>query len=383
MYLSMVQQRSRLLASGLSVFLLVAAGAGCSTNNASNSNGSSGVSCAPPPSTLPGFPVPQGPPVITGGFAYAVKTFSHKVVWYKVENSGALASSGEICAGFQPTFIAAHPTRKLVYVTNYNSGTVSAYTIDAASGALTPVPGSPFPAGNGPGAIAVNPSRDVVYVTNFDSDTISVYEIETTGALKLVQTLATGGGPDAIAINSARTLAYVVNFRADRVSAYKIDTTGRLEAGVSTTTVPARGPNAITISPTDSSLIYVTNEETHNVSAYRIVDAATGQLASLSGSPFATGLGPEGVVVDPTGKFVYVSDGQADTISIYTIGAGGMLQTPRSPISTLPARDPEGIVMDSVTNTIYVVNRESDDVSAYKISNSTTGALSLVGQFGL
>ena len=60
-----------------------------------------------------------------------------------------------------------------------------------------------------------------------------------------------------------------------------------------------------------------------------------------------------------------------------------MLQTPRSPISTLPARDPEGIVMDSVTNTIYVVNRESDDVSAYKISNSTTGALSLVGQFGL
>lgn len=32
-----------------------------------------------------------------------------------------------------------------------------------------------------------------------------------------------------------------------------------------------------------------------------------------------------GVTVDPSGKFAYVTDGQADTISTYTIDAGGVL----------------------------------------------------------
>lgn len=50
MYQSMFQQRSRLLSSGLSVCLLVAAGVGCSANNGNN-NSTSASSCGPAAAT--------------------------------------------------------------------------------------------------------------------------------------------------------------------------------------------------------------------------------------------------------------------------------------------------------------------------------------------
>ena len=47
---------------------------------------------------------------------------------------------------------------RFVYVANGGSNSISAYAINAASGALTAIGGSPFPAGNVPYAIAVDPS---------------------------------------------------------------------------------------------------------------------------------------------------------------------------------------------------------------------------------
>jgi DNA-binding beta-propeller fold protein YncE len=50
--------------------------------------------------------------------------------------------------------VAVDSTGKLAFVTNYSSNNVSVYTIDANSGALAPVAGSPFGAGTAPFGIA-------------------------------------------------------------------------------------------------------------------------------------------------------------------------------------------------------------------------------------
>jgi DNA-binding beta-propeller fold protein YncE len=42
------------------------------------------------------------------------------------------------------------PTGKFAYATNGEDNTVSAYTINASTGALAPIAGSPFAAGAGP-----------------------------------------------------------------------------------------------------------------------------------------------------------------------------------------------------------------------------------------
>ena len=47
---------------------------------------------------------------------------------------------------------------QFAYVANQNSSNVSGYTINATTGALTAIAGSPFPAGALPGSVAVDPT---------------------------------------------------------------------------------------------------------------------------------------------------------------------------------------------------------------------------------
>ena len=55
-------------------------------------------------------------------------------------------------------FLAKPAGPEFVYVTNLNSGNVSGYTIDPTTGALTPISGSPFAAGQSPQSVAVDPT---------------------------------------------------------------------------------------------------------------------------------------------------------------------------------------------------------------------------------
>src|SRR2546428_4586576 len=83
----------------------------------------------------------------------------------------------------------ARPVRFFAYVANNTNtvGSVSAYTIDGNSGALSAVPGSPFASGANPNSITVANSAGAArfaYVSNSASGNISGYSVNaTTGAL--------------------------------------------------------------------------------------------------------------------------------------------------------------------------------------------------------
>lgn len=101
--------------------------------------------------------------------------------------------------GFDPHAIAIDPSGKFLYVVNVQQNDVSAFTIDSATGALTPVPNSPFAAGGGtnPLAIVIDPTGQFLYVLNETSSnsntgplvgyyfgSVNSYSIDsTTGAL--------------------------------------------------------------------------------------------------------------------------------------------------------------------------------------------------------
>jgi 6-phosphogluconolactonase len=74
-----------------------------------------------------------------------------------------------------------------LYTANSHENTISAFTIDAATGALTSVSGSPFATGavgGFPFAIAMDPAGMFLYTANQGSDNISGLSINaTTGAL--------------------------------------------------------------------------------------------------------------------------------------------------------------------------------------------------------
>ena len=63
------------------------------------------------------------------------------------------------------------------------------------------------------------------------------------------------------------------------------------------------------------------------------IDATTGTLTLISGSPFVAGSGVDSLTVDPSGKFAYVANGGSNNISGYTIDAntGALTPIPGSP----------------------------------------------------
>jgi DNA-binding beta-propeller fold protein YncE len=83
----------------------------------------------------------------------------------------------------RPAFVV-DPNGKYAYVVDDASSNVSAYAINATTGALKAVKGSPFAAGTGPEYVAVDPAAKFAYVPNVGSNNISGYAIESTGALK-------------------------------------------------------------------------------------------------------------------------------------------------------------------------------------------------------
>jgi 6-phosphogluconolactonase (cycloisomerase 2 family) len=114
-------------------------------------------------SPVPGSPFPvSGVPssvttdtnVVPLKFAYVTIPASNEIAGYSIDQtSGALTplAGSPFPAGVGPSSAATRAT--LLYVANTGSNSMSVYTINQGSGAIAPVSGSPFPVGQAPGAI--------------------------------------------------------------------------------------------------------------------------------------------------------------------------------------------------------------------------------------
>jgi len=127
---------------------------------------------------------------------------------------GELRYHGDVAPGTSPLSVTVDPTGKFAYVANTGSNTVSAYTIDAKTGAFTEVTGSPFAAGTAPISVTVDPAGKSAYVENTGSNTVSVYTIDArTGALRNRRDIAGRSGKLAIAIvKDAALVRYTPKF---------------------------------------------------------------------------------------------------------------------------------------------------------------------------
>ena len=150
-----------------------------------------------------------------GDFLYAINTFSNDVSAYAIDReAGSLAPvpGSPFPAQRQPLGIAIDPLGHFVFVANADSNSVSVYTIDRSTGSLAEVSGSPFASGLNPVAVGVDPSDRFVYVANTavlpgNVSTVSGFTLDpTTGALTPVpgSPFVSGRNPNGIAITGQR-----------------------------------------------------------------------------------------------------------------------------------------------------------------------------------
>jgi 6-phosphogluconolactonase (cycloisomerase 2 family) len=139
-------------------------------------------------------------------------------------------------------------------------------------------------------------------------------------------------------------------------------------------------PQGIRVSP-DGKFVIVANQGTSNVSVFSL-DATTGALTEVSGSPFASGQQPGPVAIDPPtlagpapgGKFVFVGNTGGNSLSAYTIDSAGSL-TPVSgtPIPLGANAQPSSIAVDPAGKFVYV-SIAPQEVAGFALDQST-GAL--------
>ena len=130
-----------------------------------------------------------------------------------------------VATGTSPFRITGSPDRSHLYVVNQVSNDISAYAVDAATGALTPVPGSPFAAGTDPVALAFTPSGAYLYVANKGSDSLSAYAVDAkSGALTplATPTYPTGPDPSDVLVDPSGKVVYVANGASSSVSTFLI-----------------------------------------------------------------------------------------------------------------------------------------------------------------
>ena len=329
---------------------------------------------------------------------------------------GLKALAATLAFGIGMTACSRDYTEGYLYVTNAknNPGSITAYAIDYQSGALSQLSDSPIPAGRNPVTLVASPNGQYLYVLNHDDSTVVEYTIGTDGKIYAANTYnvvqgnnVIGTFPVAAAIDAAGAYLYVaftyqngfttLSPGPGGVAIFPIHTDGTLGAAVTNTTVGATAANPLPYIPVGDNPtaivttqrgnnVYVIDEERPlNASPFGVLlafneNTSTGALTPVPGTVsggFSAGTQPSALAVDPTGRFLYVTDSLTNQLYGYNIQASGLpVPNISSPFTT--GSFPVSVVVDPRGTFVYVANFTSSTVTAYVI-NTATGALSGAG----
>ena len=282
-----------------------------------SSPGSYGVACDP-----------------TGRFVYITSSANATVSQYSInQTTGALTSiTTPIAAGANATGVACDPTGRFVYVTNAGLATVSMYSINQTTGALTSIT-TAIACNTGPFTLACEPTGRFVYVANYSGSAISQYSInQTTGALTSIGAdIAVGGPPWTVTCDPTGRFVYAACTGPGVLLAmYSINqTTGALTSITTAISLP-NATGRICCEPTGKFVF--AGSDSYTVNTFSI-NQTTGALTFVGSYIASAGTG--GAIYtftpDPTGKLLYISDNGGTTITPISINPyNGMLYNPQA-----------------------------------------------------
>ena len=261
---------------------------------------------------------------------------------------------------------------------------IAMFTVNAQSGLLSPVPGSPMIMPDRVGGLLIAPNAANAYVpengqwTSFSRD-------QSTGQLTLVG----GGGLSGLVAQDAISQDGHLLVSAQGSSLF-IDT-----ADGATVTNIAGSPFSVASATTEvtalaiatNGLLFVATQPTLDtnpppnttvpggITPYSL--STTGQPTALSGSPFQTGQHPFSIAITPDSHYLYVTTqafgGGNQFVEGYAIGVNGALTpVPGSPVN---GNQPMALAIDSVGHFLFATGDSGTTV--YSI-DASTGALTQV-----
>ena len=318
----------------------------------------------------------------TGDYLYVANssTSLNTVAGFSIGTKLTTTASSPYDIGATPTAVAITPNNEFLYVASLTDGAIFGYAVNS-NGSLTALnSGSPLVTGVAPEALKVDTTGNWLVMADL-SPTAYVFSVDSsTGILTQSSSAAVGltaGVPGKIAFTPADNLVFIalgsggVNVLSFDSSTGVISADQKLASGVSSGV--SLNDTSLAVSP-NGNFLFVT--ETGGTGVKALTISSSGVLTPITGSPFATGLGPNDVLVDSTGAYVYVANRTDGTISAFTLDSttGKLTAIAGSPFAT--GSEPSSLAEDNTHAYIAVANAGGNsDLQVFKIDTTTLGAL--------
>lgn len=315
--------------------------------------------------------------------------------------TGALEYLADGPAVRNPSYLAIAPNHKYLYAVNevdefegQPAGSLSAFSIDAQSGALTLL-NQKSSRGQGPCHVEIDETGKCALCANYGSGSVAALPIRPDGKLgdatAFVQDTGSGpnrerqAGPHAHSFNISpdNRFALAADLGLDKIFVY------RLDAGACTLVPddppfarvpPGAGPRHMAFRP-DGHYAYVINEMGSTVTAfnYRADDGRMHEIQTVSTLPsdFHGSNTGAAIAVHPNGRFVYASNRGDNSIAIFSVDAstGRLTVVGHQPCG---GKTPRDFCVDPTGAYLIVANQDTNNVVEYRI-DAGTGRLSATG----
>ncbi|MEV0263803.1 lactonase family protein [Streptomyces sp. NPDC050617] len=169
-----------------------------------------------------------------GAYVFAVDLGTDKVYTYRLDAGGALRAVSEVrsAPGAGPRHMVFHPTAPYAYVANELDSTVTVYSYNPATGALTRGESRPtVPARsakavrNYPSEVAVSADGRFLYLSNRGHESVARFAVTEAGAgLRLLDTVPSGGSwPRHLSLSPTGALLFTANQYGNTVGVYTVN----------------------------------------------------------------------------------------------------------------------------------------------------------------
>jgi 6-phosphogluconolactonase (cycloisomerase 2 family) len=292
-------------------------------------------------------------------------------------SSNFLALDDTKTTGSTPESVVVSPNGLFAYVGNRVQGSISSFSIDNATNKLVPIPlGSPGT--QNPSALAMDVDGRILLATNYNTSTgggaLSLFSIDaTSGAPTPVATVATGRSPAAVAIDPQSRFVYTANEGTSDISMFSLDrsvpsltSNGALSNAVSSAT-------AIVVDPTGKFVYALSNFG--NITRLSI-NQTTGNLTRLGFTAVNGGTSCTSMATLADGDILYVTcaSSTGSTLNAYSIGSDGSLTA--GPVTILPTTSVAKVAIGGSGLVMHVAMKAINQVAVYSI-NQSTGELTL------
>jgi 6-phosphogluconolactonase (cycloisomerase 2 family) len=328
-------------------------------------------------------------------------------------STGAFTERDVVKTTANPTWLVLDRTRTHLYAANEvaapetGAGTVTAYSIDRATGRLTLL-NSVSSEGAGPAHLSLHPAGKHALVANYGGGTVAVLPIQAEGRLGAASDVkrhqgttgparASSAPPGSFAISghdrphahmvesdASGRFVFAADLGLDQILIWRFDDAkGSLTPNdpPSVALPPGDGPRHFAFHP-KGRWFYSLQEEASTVVAFDY-DAANGRLSAkqtISTLPrgFAGTNFTSGIVVSPDARFVYVANRLHDSIAWLSIGGDGTLTWTGEEWTR--GDYPRSFTFDPTGRFLFSCNQRSDAIASFRV-DARSGRLTFTGQY--